>query len=150
MMWRKSWAGLLVVIVIAAALRLWRIDSLPPGFHLDESFEGLEAWRILTDPAYRPIFLTGNFGVPPVNAYANALMLGLFTFFGGEAGPTAMRTTAALFGILGVVATWAAATELRRLDATRLTTAFPSLPLRCLPRCAGTFILAAWASNRSS
>jgi len=125
MIWRKSWAGLLVVIVIAAIFRLWWIDSLPPGFHLDESFEGLEAWRILTDPAYRPLFLTGNFGVPPVNAYANALMFSLFSLFGREAGPTAMRTTAALFGTLGVAATWAAATELRRLDAARLTAAFP-------------------------
>ncbi len=73
-----TWIGLLLVI-IAAGLRLWRIDAIPPGFHFDESFEGLEAWRILTDPAYRPIFLTGNFGVPPLNAYANALIFGLFS-----------------------------------------------------------------------
>jgi hypothetical protein len=125
MMWRKSWVGLLVIVGIAAAFRLWQIDSLPPGFHFDESFEGLEAWRILTDPAYRPVFLTGNFGVGPVNAYANALMFGLFTLLGGEAGPTAMRTTAALFGVLGVVATWAAAVELRRLEPTQLSAAFP-------------------------
>ncbi|MEZ4583037.1 MAG: hypothetical protein R3A10_15625 [Caldilineaceae bacterium] len=46
---------------------LWRIDTLPPGFHFDESFEGMEAWRILTDPGYRPVFLTGNFGVPPLS-----------------------------------------------------------------------------------
>ncbi len=122
---RKSWVGLLVVVLGAALLRLWQIDIIPPGFHFDESFEGLEAWRILTDPAYRPIFLTGNFGVGPVNAYANALTFGLFQLFGGEAGPTAMRTTAAFFGVLGVIAVWGAAGELRRLDPTRLTTAFP-------------------------
>ncbi|MCB9115004.1 MAG: hypothetical protein KIT77_20565 [Caldilinea sp.] len=122
---RKRWVGLLCVVLIAALLRLWQIDVIPPGFHFDESFEGLEAWRILTDPAYRPIFLTGNFGVGPVNAYANALTFGLFQFFGGGAGPTAMRTTAAIFGVLGVIAVWGAAGELRRLDPTRLTTAFP-------------------------
>lgn len=124
---RKTWVGLFLLAAIAAALRLWQIDSIPPGFHFDESFEGLEAWRILTDPTYRPIFIEGNFGVAPVNAYANAGMFGIFTLFGGEPGPTAMRVTAALFGVLGVVATWLAAHELRQLGAPRLTAAFPWL-----------------------
>lgn len=124
---RKTWVGLLLLAATAAILRLWQIDSIPPGFHFDESFEGLEAWRILTDPTYRPIFLTGNFGVTPANAYANAVMFGMFTLFGGEPGPTAMRVTAALFGVLGVVATWLAADELRRLGAPRLTAVFPWL-----------------------
>ncbi len=53
---------LLFIIGLAIVLRLWQIDSLPPGFHFDEAFEGVEAWRILTDPTYRPIFLEGNFG----------------------------------------------------------------------------------------
>ncbi len=116
----------LAILAVAAAFRLWRIDSLPPGFHFDESFEGLEAWRILTDPTYRPVFLTGNFGVPPLNAYANALMFGLFQLFGGEAGPTAMRVTAAVFGVLGVLAVFALGRELRRLEPA-LSPAFPFL-----------------------
>jgi hypothetical protein len=124
---RAIWLGFLLVLIIAAGLRLWRIDSLPPGFHFDESFEGLEAWRILTDPAYRPIFLTGNFGVPPANAYANAFTFWLFERFGGEAGPTAMRTTAAVFGILGVAAVFALADELRRFDRRRVTALLPLL-----------------------
>lgn len=107
-------------------MRLWRIDSLPPGFHFDESFEGLEAWRILTDPAYRPVFLTGNFGVPPLNAYANAGMFALFQLFGGEAGPTAMRVTAAVFGVLGVLAVFVLGRELRRLEPS-LSPALPYL-----------------------
>jgi hypothetical protein len=125
-----TWLGLLLVIGIATGLRLWRIDSIPPGFHFDESFEGLEAWRILTDPTYRPVFLTGNFGVPPLNAYANALTFGIFDALGGEAGPTAMRTTATVFGVLGVTAVYLLATELRQLDerCTRsLSSAFPIL-----------------------
>jgi hypothetical protein len=120
--------GLLIlgILTVAVALRLWRIDSLPPGFHFDEAFEGLEAWRILTDPTYRPIFLTGNFGVPPLNAYANAVMFGLFQLFGGQAGPTAMRVTAALFGVLGVLAVYALGRELRYLEPN-LSPAFPFL-----------------------
>jgi hypothetical protein len=116
---------LALLIVVAAVLRLWQIDTLPPGFHFDESFEGLEAWRILTDPTYRPIFLTGNFGVAPLNAYANAAMFALFGWLGGEAGPTAMRTTAALAGVLGVLALFALGYELRQLDRRRLTWLFP-------------------------
>ncbi len=122
---RRTWLGLAAVVFVAALLRLWQIGAIPPGFHFDESFEGLEAWRILTDPTYRPVFLAGNFGVAPANAYANAITFGLFRFFGGEAGPTAMRTTAALFGVLGVIAVWGAASELRRMDPARLTAAFP-------------------------
>jgi len=121
----KTWIGLAAVVFIAALLRLWQIGTIPPGFHFDESFEGLEAWRILTDSTYRPVFLTGNFGVAPVNAYANAVTFSLFRLFGAEAGPTAMRTTAAIFGVLGVIAVWGVASELRRMDPTRLTTAFP-------------------------
>lgn len=124
-----TWLGILLIIVVAAGLRLWRIDAIPPGFHFDESFEGLEAWRILTDPTYRPIFLTGNFGVPPLNAYANAFTFGIFEALGGEAGPTAMRTTAAVFGILGVLTVFLLATELRRLDMWPVSSLSATFPL---------------------
>lgn len=113
----RSLMLLSIVLAIAAWLRFWRIETIPPGFHFDEAFEGLEAWRILTEPSYRPIFLTGNFGVPPLNAYANALTFALFQAFGGEAGPTAMRVTAGIFGLLGILALYALSAELRRLDA---------------------------------
>jgi len=120
---------LLIILGIALALRLWQIDQLPPGFHFDEAFEGLEAWRILTDPAYRPVFLTGNFGVPPLNSYANALTFAFWRAGGGVVGPTAMRVTAALFGCLGVVAIYGLASELRRtrFGFTACSAAFPLL-----------------------
>lgn len=118
---------LFLLLGLAIGLRLWHIDRLPPGFHFDEAFEGLEAWRILTDPSYRPLFLLGNFGVPPLNAYANALMFGIVTFFGGNAGPTAMRLTAATFGVMGVAVLYGLAHELRRLSSgrARLSVGFP-------------------------
>ncbi len=94
-------------------------------------FEGLEAWRILTEPGYKPVFLAGNFGVPPLNAYANALTFAIFELLGGEAGPTAMRVTAALFGLLGVLAVFALGDEMRRYDR-RLTRAFPLLAAAAL------------------
>lgn len=110
---------LLLLLGLAIVLRLWQIDRLPPGFHFDEAFEGLEAWRILTEPTYRPLFLLGNFGVPPLNAYANALMFGVFTWFGGSPGPIAMRLTAALFGVVGVAVLYGLAHELRHVSQGR-------------------------------
>ena len=41
----------------------WQLDRIPPGFHYDEAFEALEAWRVLTQPGYHPIFFPGNFGL---------------------------------------------------------------------------------------
>lgn len=119
---------LLLVLGVALGFRLWRINTLPPGFHFDEAFEGLEAWRILTLPSYKPVFLEGNFGVPPLNAYANALTFGIAGLFGALPGPTPMRITAALFGVLGVLAVYGAAGELRLLEPHhRLSPAFPLL-----------------------
>ncbi len=108
-------------------MRFWRINSLPPGFYYAEAYEGMEAWRILTDPGYHPVFLPRNNGVPPLNAYANAVMFGLFRLFGGEAGPVAMRVTAACFGVLAVLALYGLACELRQLDRAKasLSIGFP-------------------------
>src|SRR5207249_4066233 len=97
-----GWLILLGILLVAAGLRFWRITSLPPGFYLDEAFEGLGAWRILTDPTYRPIFLSGYSTALALNSYANAGMFWLFQQLGGEAGPLAMRITAACFGVCGV------------------------------------------------
>jgi len=113
--------ALLAIVAIGSLLRFWQIDKLPPGFHFDEAFEGLEAWRILTDPTYRPIFLTGNFGVPPLNSYVNALTFSLWRALALPVGPTAMRVTAAVFGIGGIIALWALARELRHLSGRHLS-----------------------------
>lgn len=124
---RTHWRILLLIIVVGALLRLYHLDRLPPGFHYDEAFEGLEAWHILTDPTYRPLFLTGNFGVPPLNSYANALMFWAWQLLGLPIGPTAMRVTAACFGGAGLIALWFLARELRQIahQSTRLSSYFP-------------------------
>lgn len=121
------WLVLLSILVIAMILRFWHLASLPPGFYYGEAYEGLQGWQIFTDPTYRPIFLTGNGGVPPLNAYANALMFGLFHRFNQETGPLTVRMTAASFGVLGVVALYGLARELQKLDTetARLSLAFP-------------------------
>lgn len=122
-----QWLGLLAVLVIASSLRFWRLGTLPPGFYYGEAYEGLQGWRIFTDPTYRPLFLTGNGGVPPLFAYANAVMFGLFQRVGAEAGPVTVRVTAACFGMLGILALYGLAAELHRLDTKKasLSLAFP-------------------------
>ena len=66
-------AALLLITALAAFLRFWQLDRIPPGFHYDEAFEALEAWRVLTRPGYHPIFFPGNFGVEPMFIYLTAL-----------------------------------------------------------------------------
>ncbi|WP_423222611.1 hypothetical protein [Candidatus Amarolinea aalborgensis] len=107
------------IITMAAFLRFWQLHSTPPGYHFDEAFEGLEAWRLLQDPTYRPLFFTGNFGVEPLFIYLTAIAFKLF-----GAGPVVQRGVAALIGLLTVPAVWLLAHELRRWQP-RLPASFP-------------------------
>jgi 4-amino-4-deoxy-L-arabinose transferase-like glycosyltransferase len=103
--------ALLLITALAAFLRFWQLDRIPPGFHYDEAFEALEAWRVLTQRGYHPIFFPGNFGVEPMFVYLTSLAFRLF----GET-PTVMRGVAALIGTLTVPALYALCRELARSD----------------------------------
>jgi hypothetical protein len=104
-------AGLLLITALAAFLRFWQLDRIPPGFHYDEAYEALESWRVLTQRGYHPIFFPGNFGVEPLFIYLTSLAFRLF----GET-PTVMRGVAALIGTLSVPALYALGRELTRSD----------------------------------
>ncbi len=107
------------ITLVAAFLRFWQLDTTPPGYHFDEAFEGLEAWRVITEPDYRPIVFAGNFGVEPMFIYLTALA---FRLFGVD--PVVQRGVAALIGTLAVPAVWLLGHELRRWDP-RLPRSFP-------------------------
>jgi 4-amino-4-deoxy-L-arabinose transferase-like glycosyltransferase len=110
----RNWLNPLALILItalAACLRFWQLKSIPPGFHYDEAYEALEAWRVLTQPGYHPIFFPGNFGLEPSFIYLTALA---FKVFG--ASPLAMRAVAATVGTLTVPALYAAVQEMTRVD----------------------------------
>lgn len=116
----RGWLLLLLLLGVALVLRLWKIGSLPPGFHYDEAFEAREAWHILNDPSYRPIFPIGNnTGVPPLHVYVLAGMMGLFRLLGLEVGPLLQRLTTVILGMLGIGTLLGAAWELRRLEPAR-------------------------------
>ena len=104
-------AALLGITALAAFFRFWGLDHTPPGFHYDEAYEALEAWRVLTQRGYRPIFFPGNFGVEPMFIYLTSLAFRLF----GET-PTVMRGVAATIGTLTVPALYALSRELVRSD----------------------------------
>ena len=90
-------SALIAITALAAFSRFWQLDSIPPGFHYDEAYEALEAWRVLTQPGYHPIFFPGNFCVEPIFIYLTSLA---FCLFGVT--PTVMRGVAALVGTLTV------------------------------------------------
>ena len=108
--WRNA-AALALITALAAAFRFWRLADVPPGFHFDEAYEALEAWRVLTQPGYHPIFFPGNFGVEPMFIYLTSVAFRLF----GES-PAVMRGVAALVGTLTVPALFGLGRELALTD----------------------------------
>ncbi len=116
-----STVALLLITALATFLRFWRLDAVPPGFHYDEAYEALEAWRVLTQPGYHPIFFAGNFGVEPAFIYLTALAFKL-----AGATPLVMRAVAGISGTLTVPALYALGRELVRNDE-RMPPALPLL-----------------------
>lgn len=85
----------LAVVVLAAALRLVSITSLPPGLHHDEAFHGINTEKVLGGEIV-PYFI-GNEGNEPAFVYLHTaayVLWGKWPFTG--------RLAAALAGTLGV------------------------------------------------
>ncbi len=81
------------MLAVAAFLRFWQLDSLPPGLYRDEAFNGLDALGVL-DGNFA-IFFTNNNGREPAYIYLTALFVGLV----GRT-VTAVRLAAAVSGTL--------------------------------------------------
>ncbi len=96
---RLDWLLLLLVFAVAVFFRLWQQGQVPPGMNFDEAFESLEARRLLADPNYRPIYFTGNWGIPPLEIYFTALA---FLIAGEQM--LAIRYVSAIAGIVTIVA----------------------------------------------
>jgi 4-amino-4-deoxy-L-arabinose transferase-like glycosyltransferase/streptogramin lyase len=102
----RWWLLWLILVGVAAAARLWRLDEIPLGTWYDEAANGLEALRVLREPAYRPIYTDG------VNATGHYLWLivGAFRLVG--VGTYALRLISALMGIATVVAAYGVGREI--------------------------------------
>lgn len=106
--------------LLAAALRLWRLDALPSGLHVDEAFNILDARRVLGGAL--PVFLPANAGRDVLYTYLQAPLLAAL----GESAPLAQiigaaRLASAMIGSLTVPATWWVARRL--LEASDLSPA---------------------------
>ena len=87
---------LLLVVGLAAGLRLYRLGEWPPGPYRDEAYNGLDALGVLRGDL--ALFFPANNGREPLFIYLVALALALF-------GPTtfALRLPAALVGTLATL-----------------------------------------------
>lgn len=130
---QHHWVGaaLLVVVLVAAALRFWQLGELPPGLYHDEAYNGLDAlsllrgqsfpqfyegWELYAQDAHAvrpptptrfPVFFEGNYGREPLHVYLMAASVALF-----GATPFAVRAVPAAAGVLAVLTTFLAARSL--------------------------------------
>lgn len=88
------------LLVLALAMRTYRLGELPFGLWADESMSGLEILKILGDPTRRPIIGDGpSQGLPSYLWYLTAPFLAVL-----GANEFALRLPTAIAGALGVVA----------------------------------------------
>lgn len=129
---------LALVVILAAVLRFWRLDEIPPGLYHDEAYYGLDAlslrngatfpqyyegWELYAADAHAgrpakpgrfPVFFEGNYGREPLHVYLIALSLRVF-----GVTSTAIRAVSAAAGTVAILTTWLAARALFRPDENR-------------------------------
>jgi hypothetical protein len=96
---RRDVAFVAALTLLAAFLRLWRLGDLPPGLHVDEAFNILDARAVLG--GWRPVFLPANAGREVLFTYLQAPVLALL----GDAIFSA-RLVSAIAGTLTVPVAW--------------------------------------------
>ena len=123
---------LIILILLAFGLRIWRLDVLPPGLYFDEAFDGWDARRIAFE-GYHPVYFAANNGREPLFIYLSALSVRIF-------GPTAyaLRLVSALAGTLTVPAVYVAARAILRLLADQLHDRTKSPFIAALPALVAT------------
>lgn len=87
---------IIIILLLAAWLRLWQLNSLPPGIWFDESFNIMDILWMLEKRAPQ-IFLPANNGREPLYHYLGALMMLLF-----GVKPYVFRLTAVFAGLLTI------------------------------------------------
>ncbi|NJN82415.1 MAG: hypothetical protein HC802_09165 [Caldilineaceae bacterium] len=115
---RWDWIVLAAVTALAAALRLYQLGELPPGFQFDEAFNAIDAKQVLA--GHFPLFLPANGGREALYTYWQATVgsiLGVDVY--------SLRLSSALAGLLTVPASYLL---LRRLltQQSRYVAALPA------------------------
>ena len=70
---RVDWLFLLVLTLIGAALRFYKIGIVPPGFQFDEAYNAIDAAQVLA--GNRPLFLPANAGREVLYTYWQAAII---------------------------------------------------------------------------
>ena len=113
----KLWevAAVLLITLLAAILRFYRLPDLPPGLHFDEGFKGVTAGGLLEGAPPR-LFFESDMGEEPIAMYLVAAALGLL---GQE--PWQVRVPSAVVGVLTIPLAWWLGREVFRLSRPRRT-----------------------------
>ena len=119
---RAELVALALLTALALALRLWRLDALPGGPHVDEAWNWLDARRVLE--GWRPLFLPDNAGREVLYTYLQAALLGLF---GDRLG--VLRAASALAATALVPLAWATARALAPRGLPRSWVGLPAAGL---------------------
>lgn len=111
---------LLLVLLLALGLRLYRIADLPYGLWRDEVRHGMFAIRMLVEPGYHPIYITeGGVNMPALGFYPFALAIAVW-----DTHIWSMRLVTALAGAFTVVPLYGVVVSLlRRRDVALLAAA---------------------------
>ena len=92
------WAGLVLILVLAAAVRLYHLQELPAGLWFDEADNLAQARMIQTDPGSTPVFVPST-NLPSLFLLPIAAVVELT-----GVSITAPRLAAVIFGLAGIVA----------------------------------------------
>lgn len=93
--------AMLIVLLVAAALRVMALPELPVGLHYDEAANVILTRQIAAG-TYRPIFIRAYTGKEVLFFY-----IGAFWVWATGGAPWGLRLNAAMFGVLTVAATYA-------------------------------------------
>lgn len=96
---RRDTLYLLLVTLLAAALRFYQLGEAPPGFQFDEAFNAIDAEQVWH--GNRPLFLPANGGREALYTYYQAGLGALFGFH-----VYSLRLASALAGIATIPATY--------------------------------------------
>lgn len=100
--------AVVLITLLAAALRFYRLPEIPPGLHFDEGFKGVTA-RALLEGAPLRLFFESDMGEEPIAMYLVAAAIALA---GQE--PWVIRLPSAIVGTLTVALAWWLGYELFR------------------------------------
>ena len=97
------WAGLLLLVVAAFAIRLYKVGSIPAGLFWDEAYEGLDAFSLFGQPVSQwPLFFTAINGREPLFVY----LVHLAQIVGGPTGWSVRVISAGAGALLTPALVW--------------------------------------------